>query len=151
MAQNAFNLLKSDHKQLEALFTKLTSTSQRAVKTRAALLTKLKTALEIHMRVEESVFYPAVNEMELTHEIAIELVEQHALLEQLLTEMQALSVQDETWQAKLKLLHDNFQSHIKAEEVVMFQKADEIFSHSQLVIIAERLKSAKQQAKATIE
>lgn len=151
MAVDAFNLLKADHKELEGLFAKLTSTSQRAVKTRSALVTKLKTALELHARVEESVFYPAVEEMELTHTNAVESVEQHTLIRQLMSELELLAVQDERWQAKLKLLHDSFQSHIKEEEEDMFQKAKEVFSPAQIQTLGQRLQSAKQQAKSSVE
>ena len=151
MAPDAVNLLQADHKQIEALFAKLTSTSQRAVKTRSVLVTKLKAALEIHMRVEESVFYPALAEMELTHTIAVNSVEQHTLLEQLMSEFELMNVQDEKWQAKLKLLHDSFQSHVKEEERDTFKKTHQIFSSSQMKTLGRRLYHAKQEAKTMID
>jgi len=151
MAPDVFNLLKADHKELEDLFAKLTSTSQRAVKTRAGLVSKLKTALEIHSRVEESVFYPALHEMELTHPMTLESLEQHKLIRQLMSELELMSVQDEGWHAKLKLLHENFQSHIKEEEAELFLKAREIFSSGQMETLGQRLQSAKQEAKSSVE
>ena len=57
---NAFTLLKADHKKAAGILEKIDETTERAVKTREELFTQLKTELDIHTRIEETIFYPAL-------------------------------------------------------------------------------------------
>jgi len=57
---NAFNLLKADHKKVADILEKLDATSDRALKTREELFTKLKMELDVHSRIEETIFYPVL-------------------------------------------------------------------------------------------
>src|SRR3977135_677240 len=59
---NVFELLKEDHKKVSQIFEKLEPTTEQAVKTRDELFAKLKNELEIHTRIEETIFYPVLKE-----------------------------------------------------------------------------------------
>jgi hypothetical protein len=54
---NAIELLQSDHRQVAAWFDLFQRTSDTARRQR--LVTDICTALEVHMRIEEEIFYPA--------------------------------------------------------------------------------------------
>jgi hypothetical protein len=56
-AMNAIELLQSGHRQVEAWFDEFQRTTDGA--TRRRLVSDICTALEVHMRVEEEIFYPA--------------------------------------------------------------------------------------------
>ena len=59
---NAFQLLKEDHKKVSGIFQQLEPTTERALKTREELFTKLKQELDIHAQIEETIFYPAIKQ-----------------------------------------------------------------------------------------
>ncbi len=54
---NAIDLLQSDHRQVEAWFDEFQRTADAA--RRHQLVSDICMALEVHMRVEEEIFYPA--------------------------------------------------------------------------------------------
>ena len=94
---NAFTLLKADHKKVASILEKLESTTERGVKTRQELFAQLKTELEIHTRIEETVFYPALEKQDETRDITLEAVEEHRIVKRLLAELESLAKDDEQW------------------------------------------------------
>ena len=144
---NAFELLKKDHEKVSGLFKQLDETTERAVKTREELFAKLKEELDIHARIEETIFYPAIKEAEETHEITLEAIEEHNVVKQLLSELEQLSVADETWTAKLTVLKENVEHHVEEEEGEMFKDARKVLSTEQVEELGARMESAKQEQK----
>src|ERR1044072_9876921 len=101
---NAFQLLKEDHQKVSGIFQQIEPTTERAEKTRTELFAQLKQELDIHARIEETIFYPAIKQAKETHDITLEAYEEHNVVKQLLAELDELSKSDETWGAKLKVL-----------------------------------------------
>ena len=54
---DAMSLLKDDHRKFKKLLAELESTTERGVKTREELFTKVKQELVVHEAIEE-IFYP---------------------------------------------------------------------------------------------
>ena len=144
---NAFELLKKDHKKVSDLFKQLDETTERAVKTREELFGKLKQELEIHARIEETIFYPAIKDAEETHEITLEAYEEHNVVKQLLSELEAMPVDDERWTAKLTVLKENVEHHVEEEEGEMFKDAQKVLSAEQVEELGARMESSKQEQK----
>ena len=147
---NAFELLKKDHKKVSDLFKQLEDTTERAVKTREELFTKLKQELEIHARIEEQIFYPAIKEAEETREITLEAIEEHNVVKQLLSELESTPVEDEVWTAKLTVLKENVEHHVEEEEGEMFKDAQKVLSAEQVEELGARMESAKQEQKSAV-
>ena len=145
---NAFTLLKTDHKKVAGIFEKLEPTTERGVKTREELFAQLKNELDVHARIEEEIFYPALKEADKTHDIVLEGYEEHAVVKTLLGELDELSKADETWGAKLKVLQENVEHHVEEEEGEMFPKAKEVLSAEEIEALGERLELAKNEGKA---
>lgn len=59
---NAIDLLIEDHERVKDLLTRLTDSTERAVKTRTELLSKLEMEVTIHTQLEEQILYPAYKE-----------------------------------------------------------------------------------------
>ena len=59
---NAIDLLIEDHERVKDLLTRLTESTERAVKTRTELLSKLEMEVTIHTQLEEQILYPAYKE-----------------------------------------------------------------------------------------
>jgi hypothetical protein len=144
---NAFELMKKDHKKVSDLFKQLDETTERAVKTREELFGKLKQELDIHARIEETIFYPAIKDAEETHEITLEAYEEHNVVKQLLSELEAMPVDDERWTAKLTVLKENVEHHVEEEEGEMFKDAQKVLSAEQVEELGARMESSKQEQK----
>ena len=125
---NAFALLKADHKKVAGILEKIDSTTERGVKTREELFTRLKTELDVHARIEETIFYPALEKAEETRDITLEAFEEHRLVKQLLRELETADKGDEKWTAKFTVLKENIEHHVEEEEGEMFTKARKVFS-----------------------
>src|SRR5436853_2749628 len=144
---DAFELLKKDHEKVSGIFEKLDSTTERGVKTREELFTQLKQELDIHAQIEEQIFYPAIKEARETHEITLEAYEEHAVVKQLLSELEKLSKDDETWGAKLTVLKENVEHHVEEEEGEMFPSAKKVLSSEQIEALGTRMEAAKKEEK----
>ncbi|HSE24830.1 MAG TPA: hemerythrin domain-containing protein, partial [Pyrinomonadaceae bacterium] len=59
-SMNAFTLLKADHKKVAGILEKIENTTERAAKGREELFGQLKSELEVHTRIEETILYPAL-------------------------------------------------------------------------------------------
>jgi iron-sulfur cluster repair protein YtfE (RIC family) len=144
---DAFELLKQDHEKVSGIFEKLEPTTENAVKTREELFAKLKNELDIHARIEEQIFYPAIKQAEETHDITLEAFEEHRVVKRLLSELEAMPVDNEQWGAKLKVLKENVEHHVEEEEGEMFPSARKVLSEEQINDLGARMEAAKKEAK----
>jgi iron-sulfur cluster repair protein YtfE (RIC family) len=144
---DAIELLKEDHKKVSGIFEKLEPTTENAVKTREELFAKLKNELDIHARIEEQIFYPAIKQAEETHDITLEAFEEHRVVKRLLAELEAMPVSNEQWGAKLKVLQENVEHHVEEEEGEMFPSTRKVLSKEQIEELGTRMEAAKNEAK----
>jgi hemerythrin superfamily protein len=144
---NAFQLLKEDHQKVSGLFQQLEPTTERAEKTRTELFARLRQELDVHAKVEETIFYPAIKQAAETREIVLEGFEEHHVIKMLLKELEALAVDTEQWTAKLKVLQENVEHHVEEEEGEMFQKARQVLSEDEIDRLGARMEEMKQQLK----
>ena len=140
---NAFTLLKADHKKVAGILEKIDSTTERGVKTREELFTQLKTELDVHARVEETIFYPELEKADETHDITLEAFEEHRLVKQLLGELETMDKGDEQWTARFSVLKENVEHHVEEEEGEMFPKARKVLSNEQAEILGTQMEEAK--------
>ena len=144
---DAIELLKQDHEKVSGIFEKLEPTTENAVKTREELFTKLKSELDVHARIEETIFYPAIKEAGETHDITLEAYEEHRIVKQLLSELESMSKDEDQWGAKLKVLKEAVEHHVEEEEGEMFKKTRKVLSQEQLDELGARLEAAKKEEK----
>jgi hypothetical protein len=145
---NAFALLKADHEKVAGILETIEETTERAVKGRDELFARLKAELDLHAAIEEEIFYPALEETEEAREITLEAYEEHRLVKQLLTELEAEPKDTEEWTAKFTVLKENIEHHVEEEEGEMFSKARKALSEEEIETLGEQLQAAKQQNKA---
>lgn len=145
---DAFTLLKTDHKTVAGIMEKIEATTERAVKGRDELFTQLKTELDIHAEIEEKILYPVLEKAEETHDISLEAYEEHRLVKQLLSELEAEPKDAEEWTAKFTVLKENVEHHVEEEEDEMFKKARKVLSQEEINELGARLEEAKGKQKA---
>ena len=114
---NALTLMKDDHDDMKKLLNKADDTTERAVKTRAALLQEIGVKLTTHEKIEEEIFYPALKEHPKARDIVLEGYQEHHVVDLLMAELEDLDEDDETWGAKFAVMKENIEHHIEEEEV----------------------------------
>jgi len=147
---NALTLLENDHRELERLLDELEPTTERAVKTRQELFDRVHDALTVHEIIEEEVFYPTLKQHPKAKDIVLEGYEEHDVVNILMGELSNLSVEDETWGPKCKVMIENIRHHIEEEEGEMFQKARQVFDRQELDQLGQAMADRKQEAVRTV-
>jgi hemerythrin-like domain-containing protein len=145
---NPFNLLKSDHEKVAGILESIDETTERAAKGREELFARLKQELDVHTRIEEEIFYPALEDSEETRDVTLEAYEEHNLVKKLLAELEAAPKDTEEWTAKFTVLKENIEHHVEEEEGEMFKKAQKVLSKDEIETLGDRLQEAKSQNKA---
>jgi len=145
---NAFTLLKTDHKKVAGILEKIDETTERGVKTREELFAQLKSELDIHTRIEETIFYPALEEADETRDITLEAFEEHKVVKTLLGELESLGKDKEEWTAKFTVLKENIEHHVEEEEGEMFPKARKVLGEEGAETLGTRMETAKGEQKA---
>jgi len=141
---DALQLLKQDHDEVKGLLEKLDSTTERGVKTREELFTKVTRELEVHEAIEEEIFYPALKEHPKAKELVLEAYEEHHVVDNVMAEIRELPYDDEAWGAKLTVMKENVEHHIEEEEQEMFEQARDVFSKEELGELGARMEERKQ-------
>jgi hypothetical protein len=140
---DAISLLKADHDKVKKLLAEGEQSTERAEKTRTELFETLKAEMMLHERIEEEIFYPALKEHPKAKAIALEGYEEHHVVDEIMGELEATDVTDETWSAKFKVMKENIEHHIEEEEGEMFTQAREIFEADELEQLGSRMAELK--------
>jgi hemerythrin-like domain-containing protein len=141
---DALSLLKEDHDKVKKMLAELDSTTERGVKTREQLFTKVKQELEVHEAIEEEILYPALKEHPRAKELVLEAYEEHHVVDMVMAEIQGVAFDDERWGAKLTVMKENVEHHIEEEESEMFKQARQVFERDELEDLGERMETRKQ-------
>jgi hemerythrin superfamily protein len=141
---DAMSLLKDDHRKVKKLLAELESTTERGVKTREELFTKVKQELVVHEAIEEEIFYPALKEHPKTKDIALEAYEEHHVVDTVMAEIEGVAYDDEKWGAKFTVMKENLEHHIEEEEGEMFKQAKQVFDQDELTQLGESMKARKE-------
>jgi hemerythrin superfamily protein len=123
----ATDMLREDHRKVKELFRKFEQTEN--TNERKAIVESALTELDIHARLEEEIFYPAVRSEvreEETEELMNEAEEEHHVVDVLAREIMKLQPDDPEYAAKFTVLYENVEHHIEEEESEMLPKADEL-------------------------
>ena len=141
---DALSLLKADHDKVKKMLADGEQTTERAEKTRQELFDTLKAEMMLHERIEEEIFYPALKEHPKAKDIVLEGFEEHHVVDEIMGELEATDVTDETWGAKFKVMKENIEHHIEEEEGEMFTQARQVFETDELEQLGERMAELKQ-------
>ena len=142
---DAMSLLKEDHEKVKKILAELESTTERGVKTREELFTKVKQDLVVHEAIEEEIFYPALKEHPKTKEIALEGYQEHHVVDTVMAEIEGVAYDDEKWGAKFKVMKENLEHHIEEEEGEMFKQAKQVFDEDELAQLGKSMLARKEE------
>lgn len=147
MSTDALVILKNDHKEIRKLFRDFRSAGDNAVKTKAAIVGKIVEALTVHTYIENEVLYPRVRDLvpELEDDV-LESYEEHHVADVLVSELAAMSPDDERFDAKTTVLIENVEHHIEEEEDEWFPQVRESLGRKKLQEIGAELLECKEKA-----
>lgn len=118
---DAIRLLKEDHREVEKYFKQYEELESDREK--QALAQTICKALSVHAQIEEEIFYPAAREKIEDEDLLDEAQVEHASAKDLIAQIQSMKVGDDLFDAKVKVLGEYIQHHVKEEEGEMFPEA----------------------------
>jgi hemerythrin superfamily protein len=122
-ALDAVALLKADHRIVEELFEKFEKASGEGKK--QAIAEQICMELTVHAKIEEDIFYPAC-EGKVEEDLLKEAYVEHDGAKILIAEIEAGGPSDEFYDAKVKVLGEQIEHHVKEEE----QRVEGIFAQA---------------------
>jgi hemerythrin superfamily protein len=137
---NAVELLESQHRDVEKLFAKIDKAT--TPRDKAALFAQLADALAMHASIEEHQFYPAVRAKG-TEDILLESLEEHVGIKRVLADLLALSSDDETFDAKIKVLKEQVEHHVNEEETDLFPKSKKVLDTKEMAALGAALEDER--------
>ena len=146
---NALMLLKTDHKNVESLFSQFENLGERGKNTRQKkqLVSKMIRELSIHATIEEQIFYPAVRHgIKQADSLILEALEEHHHVKWSLSELDGMNAEDERFDAKVHVLIEMVRSHVKEEENELFPMVRQKMDRALLDDMGTLLEKAKRVA-----
>ena len=138
----AITLLKKDHREVEGWFDEYEQLEEDAEK--LALFNKIATALKVHTTIEEEIFYPE-ERADVEEDMLDEAYVEHDGAKKLIAEIESMSVGDEYFDAKVKVLSEMIRHHVKEEEKPGGMFAEARKSHMDLDDVGQRLAARKRE------
>jgi hemerythrin superfamily protein len=133
---DAIALLKDQHREVELLFKQLESSKDNEQK--QALFEELADNLAAHSAIEEEIFYPAAYAKR-TKELLQEAVEEHLAVKRLLSDLLGMTPDDESFDAKVTVLKEQVEHHVKEEEGELFKKVKKELSSDELEALGAQM------------
>ena len=122
--------LAAEHQAALALFDRIEATTGEQTWIRAALLAKLKHALDRHAYQEENVIYPALREANSAHD-ADTLNSEHGYIKTYLYELETIPIDSPEWLARIRDFRSMITEHMRMEEDEVFPKFRNLLSEEQ--------------------
>ena len=147
--QDGLQLLASDHREVEGLFADFEKANGASAKEK--LVRKICTELKIHSQIEEEIYYPAIRGKVEDADLDEAYVE-HDSAKLLINELEAAEPDESFYDAKVKVLSELIEHHVKEEE----KERDNLFQQTRaaeidLVALGAKLAARKAELKALAE
>jgi hypothetical protein len=126
-AADACTLLDADHRNVKKMFkeyeTLMESKAKSASQKKRDLADQICLELSVHAQIEEEIFYPAlrgaIKDIDLLNEAEVE----HGTAKELIAQIESGDVEDEMFDAKVTVLGEYIDHHVKEERNEIFVKA----------------------------
>jgi hemerythrin-like domain-containing protein len=129
-----YESIKADHDKLREMSRQLMQVSPEG---RRRVFDEFKRELWAHSRIEETVFYTPLRERGPTRMEILEGLNEHHMIDALLSELEAQPLEEEAWKAKAQVLGELLKHHLEEEEEELFEEARKVLDASQAETMAE--------------
>ncbi len=140
---DAVDVLDADHIAVEKLFTayKKLCDNDASADEKSELAAQICKELTVHAQVEEEIFYPEVREAIDGEALLNEAEVEHATAKDLIAQISEMSPDDDLFDARVTVLGEYIDHHVKEEREEIFVKARK--SKLDLVAMADELSQRK--------
>jgi hemerythrin superfamily protein len=123
-ALDAIAMLMADHKKVKKLFSDFDKLKEEGGDDeKSAIVDQICNELKIHTELEEEIFYPAVRKAIDDSDLMDEALVEHAGAKDLIAQLEDASPEDDLYDAKVTVLGEQIDHHVKEEEGSIFPKA----------------------------
>lgn len=126
-AKDACDLLDADHKAVKKMFKEYEelagSRARNAAQKKMELARQICHELTVHAQIEEEIFYPALRDALKDTDTLAEAEVEHQSAKDLIAQIEAMPEPDEMFDAKVKVLGEYIDHHVKEERNEIFVKA----------------------------
>lgn len=150
--KDACDLLDADHKAVKKMFMEyeeLTEAGGNTKEKKRVLAEKICNELTVHAQIEEEIFYPAIRKAIKDEMLMNEAAVEHTSAKDLIAQIQGMTPADAMFDAKVTVLGEYIDHHVKEERTEMFPKARA--SKVDLVAMREVLQNRKEELMAELE
>ena len=120
---SATQLIKRDHKKVEGLFEKFDKAKSSDAKQRVC--EQVIQEIEVHAKLEEEIFYPAVRKHLGEEDLLDEAKQEHQQAKKIIAELKKADAEDEEFDSKFAELVECIQHHVEEEEGELLPKVEE--------------------------
>ncbi|HEY0887197.1 MAG TPA: hemerythrin domain-containing protein [Ramlibacter sp.] len=125
--KDACDLLDADHRAVKKMFKEyeeLTGSRARsAAQKKMDLARQICHELTVHAQIEEEIFYPALRQVMKDTDLLAEAEVEHASVKDLIAQIEEMQEADEMFDARVKVLGEYVDHHVKEEKNEIFPKA----------------------------
>jgi len=118
-----YDILKMEHKDVKKLFKQIIDEERY----QDNIYNQIKTALSLHFAGEEKLFYPRLENNAETRSTVLASMEEHDLSKKIINDIDSSTDNDAKY-ARVKVLSDAIDMHVKEEEDDLFKKAKKVLS-----------------------
>ncbi len=136
MAMDAISLLKQQHQEVDALFTRIQNT--KADDEKIQLLGLIAERLTIHAEIEERLFYPFARSKGI-QDIVDHSLKEHMEVKRLISEMLQLKRSDPRVDKDLLQLIESVQQHVQEEETTFFPRLMTLVTQDDLLSLGGQM------------
>lgn len=150
--KDACDLLDADHKAVKKMFNefeKLTESRGNTRQKKRMLADQICQELTVHAQIEEEIFYPAIRKAIKDELMMAEAEVEHMSAKDLIAQIQEMEAGDALFDAKVMVLGEYIDHHVKEERNEMFPKARA--SKVDLVKMRDALQARKEELTAELE
>jgi len=124
-ATDAIKLLTADHREVKALFQEYQKLVDHDAEDeeKQPIAEQICAMLTVHAQIEEEIFYPAAKEAIKEPDLIDEATVEHASAKDLIAQLRESDPTDELYDAKVKVLGEYIDHHVKEEESELFPQA----------------------------
>ena len=150
--KDACDLLDADHKAVKKMFTEfeeLTESKGNTREKKRMLADKICRELTVHAQIEEEIFYPGIRKAIKDELMMTEAEVEHMSAKDLIAQIQEMEPGNVLFDAKVTVLGEYIDHHVKEERNEMFPKARA--TKVDLVKMRDALQARKDELMAELE
>jgi hemerythrin superfamily protein len=147
---DVLDVLREDHRRVEALFKEILAEKSSTLANQRKNIEKVLAELTLHAKVEETIVYPAVygkTKRDTDERLEVlEAYEEHGSMKDLMKKIAKTTGRDESLKAKVQVLMEITEHHVKEEESTFFPEARKLLGEKRLKQIGAEVLKVKERA-----